>query len=74
MTDDFDSHGAEQRMQAFLAKPEHKAKAHGKPEHVEDDVAAAIEAEKHLGPPDWVLAKRDAPHGWHKAGDTFEED
>jgi hypothetical protein len=74
MTDELDQYQADQRVQAFLDLPEHKVKAHGKPEHVEDDVSAAIEAEKEAGPPDWVTAKRDAPHGWHKTPDGFEAD
>lgn len=72
--DDLDLQRAEQRVAAFLARPEHQAKGHGKPELVEDDVAEAVAADLRQGPPAWARGRRRAPHGWHRVDDTFEED
>lgn len=58
------SDDARARFDAFLEKPEHKTG----PDLVEDEVIDDPTE------PDWHKAGKDAPPGWVKRGDDFEED
>jgi hypothetical protein len=67
--DDRDQHGRA-RFEAFLNGPRHH-KAKDKPEHDDDTV---LDGEEALGPPDWHVQGKSAPHGWKAVGDSFVEE
>ena len=58
---------AEARVAAALAK--YAPPSHRPP--LRDDTVH--DRERQLGPPDWFEQGKNAPPGWRKTGDTFEE-
>ena len=60
---------AEARVAAALANP--LAPPPGNRPPPRDDTVH--DRERQLGPPDWFQQGKNAPAGWRKVGDTFEE-
>jgi hypothetical protein len=72
MSDPHDA-AAEARLQAELAKAEHqKPKDDHRKVIVHDDPTPAQLADDEA--PEWVKQGKDAPPGWRKRGDRFEEE
>jgi hypothetical protein len=70
VTDPHDA-AAEDRLQAELAKAEHQKPKDGKVIVHDDPTPAQLEDDE---APEWVKQGKDAPPGWRKRGDRFEEE